>query len=447
MPGSRWRPSRRERRHRHRHRHQHRRRHPPRPDPRPRLQRPRRLRPRARAAVRPVVGVPGPRVRGPVTWRLRGAADRRRLVHRRARRGRRRARALQHVPPSRHAGVPRRARQRVALPLPVPRLVVPQRRAPRRPAVPPGRLRRRRRAAPRRPPPPAGATRRHDRRDDLRQPRTRRPVARASHLGDFAFYLGFYTRQSPSGLEVRGPQRWRVRANWKIGCENFVGDMYHTPHTHRSVVDIGLFREPKANKRKEGVLYFAGAGGGTTYKLPPGGFSERMRYVGYPDEMIARAATSWTPEQVAMVADDGFMVSAATLFPNLSFVHNWPQVDDAGTVVPFISIRQWQPVSSHGDRGAVVVRRRSRGAGVVQARLVPGVPHVLRQLRHVRAGRCRELGVDHEGVGGHDGPAPAPQQPDGADVRRTPRSTSRCPASPARAPPASGTASSTSATG
>ena len=166
------------------------------------------------------------------------------------------------------------------------------------------------------------------------------------HLGDFAFYLGFYTRQSPSGLELRGPQRWRVRANWKIGCENFVGDMYHTPHTHRSVVDIGLFREPKAHKRKEGALYFAGAGGGTTYKLPAGDFTERMRYVGYPDEMIERARSSWTPEQVAMVADDGFMVSAATAFPNLSFVHNWPQIDDAGTVVPFISIRQWQPVSS-----------------------------------------------------------------------------------------------------
>ena len=42
---------------------------------------------------------------------------------------------------------------------------------------------------------------------------------------------------------------------------------------------------------------------------------------------------------------DGFMVSAATLFPNLSFVHNWPQVDETGRVTPFISVRQWQPVS------------------------------------------------------------------------------------------------------
>jgi len=168
----------------------------------------------------------------------------------------------------------------------------------------------------------------------------------AEQIGEFAFYLGMYTRQSPDGLELRGPQRWRVRANWKIGCENFVGDMYHTPYTHRSVVDIGLFREPKAHKRKEGALYFAGTGGGTTYKLPAGDFRERMRYVGYPDEMIDRAAGSWSSEQVAMVATDGFIVSAATLFPNLSFVHNWPQVDDDGTVVPFISIRQWQPVSA-----------------------------------------------------------------------------------------------------
>ena len=42
----------------------------------------------------------------------------------------------------------------------------------------------------------------------------------------------------------------------------------------------------------------------------------------------------------------GFMPSAATLYPNLSFVHNWPQVDAEGTVAPFISLRLWQPIDS-----------------------------------------------------------------------------------------------------
>jgi phenylpropionate dioxygenase-like ring-hydroxylating dioxygenase large terminal subunit len=166
------------------------------------------------------------------------------------------------------------------------------------------------------------------------------------YLGGFGFYLDLYLRQSEAGVELRGPQRWRVRTNWKIGAENFIGDSYHTPHTHQSVVEIGLFREPTASKRKEGALYRVGAGGGTTYKLPPGSLRERLRYVGYPDEMIDRMLAVWSPDQIALVADDAFMVSAATVFPNLSLVHNWPKVGAEGTITPFISLRLFQPVSA-----------------------------------------------------------------------------------------------------
>ncbi len=165
------------------------------------------------------------------------------------------------------------------------------------------------------------------------------------YLGDFRFYIDFYTKQSGSGIELHGPQRWRIKANWKIGAENFAGDMYHTPHTHASVVEIGLFREPSAQKRKEGVLYWAGNGGGTTYKLPEGSLEERLRYVGYPDEMIDRMKRSWSAEQLNIIGEDGFMFSAATLYPNLSFVHNWPKVGDSDDVLPFITVRQWQPIS------------------------------------------------------------------------------------------------------
>lgn len=166
------------------------------------------------------------------------------------------------------------------------------------------------------------------------------------YLGAFAYYLDFYTRQSEAGVELHGPQRWRVRSNWKISSENFSGDSYHTPHTHKSVVEIKLFGEPTAHKRKEGVLYFADVGGGTTYKLPPGSLEERLAYVGYPVEMTARMKAVWSPEQLALVGDAGFMLSAANVFPNLAFVHNWPQVDEQATVVPFISLRLWQPVSA-----------------------------------------------------------------------------------------------------
>jgi len=166
-------------------------------------------------------------------------------------------------------------------------------------------------------------------------------------LGDFAFYLDYYTKQSASGIELRGPQRWRVKANWKIGAENFAGDMYHTPQTHASVVEIGLFREPKAEKRKDGATYWAGNGGGTTYKLPEGTLEDRLRYVGYRDEMIERMKTQWSPAQQEVIGKDGFMISAASLFPNMSFVHNWPRVGESDEVLPFISIRQWQPISAN----------------------------------------------------------------------------------------------------
>jgi phenylpropionate dioxygenase-like ring-hydroxylating dioxygenase large terminal subunit len=164
------------------------------------------------------------------------------------------------------------------------------------------------------------------------------------YLGGFGFFLDMYTRQSEAGLDVRGPQRWVVEANWKIAAENFAGDTYHTPVTHSSVVEIGLFKEPKARKRKEGALYWADIGGGTTYKLPPGAFEDNMAHVGYPESVVTSAARVWTPEQRALVADPGFMISAATIFPNLSFVHNWPVVDEQGLVAPFISIRLWQPL-------------------------------------------------------------------------------------------------------
>lgn len=166
------------------------------------------------------------------------------------------------------------------------------------------------------------------------------------YLGGFDFYMDFYLQQSPQGAEFRGPQRFRVKSNWKIGAENFSGDTYHTPHTHASVVDIELFSAPKAAKRKEGALYFAGAGGGTTYKLPTDDFRENLRYIGYPDEIIDQMRQHWDPAHQAMAGTSGFMPSAATVLPNLSFVHNWPIVNEDGLVVPFISVRQWQPISA-----------------------------------------------------------------------------------------------------
>jgi phenylpropionate dioxygenase-like ring-hydroxylating dioxygenase large terminal subunit len=165
-------------------------------------------------------------------------------------------------------------------------------------------------------------------------------------IGDFGFFLDLYINQSAAGIVLQGPQRWIIRSNWKIGTENFSGDSYHTPYTHASVVDIDLFREPRANKRKEGALYWAGSGGGTTYKLPTADFRKNLRYIGYPDEMVDTMRERWSSEQRALVGEAGYMVSASTMFPNLSLVHNWPKVEPGEAVTPFISLRLWRPVTA-----------------------------------------------------------------------------------------------------
>ena len=148
-----------------------------------------------------------------------------------------------------------------------------------------------------------------------------------------------------------------------------------------------------------------------------------------------------------MVGDDGFMVSAATLFPNLSFVHNWPQVDDAGTVVPFISIRQWQPVSPTEtevlswfavDRNAPETFKRDSYRAYLMCFGSSGMfeqDDVENWVSITKVSR------------GRDGPPAAAQLAHGADVATTRRSTSRCPGSPDPARRGSATASSTSATG
>jgi hypothetical protein len=62
--------------------------------------------------------------------------------------------------------------------------------------------------------------------------------------------------------------------------------------------------------------------------------------------MVDRMKHNLSADQLKVIGDDGFMISAASIYPNLSFVHNWPKVaDNTDDVLPFISIRQWQPIS------------------------------------------------------------------------------------------------------
>jgi phenylpropionate dioxygenase-like ring-hydroxylating dioxygenase large terminal subunit len=165
-------------------------------------------------------------------------------------------------------------------------------------------------------------------------------------LGDFKTYLEFYFPPSPRHVEVRGPQRWRFKANWKVGAENFSGDTYHTPHTHASTGAIKLVSSAATTNRKAGIMYAAGGGSGATFRLGEGSFEQRLRAVGYPDDMIKRMSDYMSPAVRGMIEKDGVLPSAGTLFPNLSMLQISARVDDSGEVYPFTTIRSWQPISA-----------------------------------------------------------------------------------------------------
>ena len=109
-------------------------------------------------------------------------------------------------------------------------LDVPQRRraswACRSTARPTGRGRLRRRAPTLLPAPGSTSTR-----ADLRQPRPAARPPRATPSATSGSTSTSTSARASTGVELRGPQRWRVKANWKIGAENFCRrQLPHAPH-------------------------------------------------------------------------------------------------------------------------------------------------------------------------------------------------------------------------
>jgi phenylpropionate dioxygenase-like ring-hydroxylating dioxygenase large terminal subunit len=56
------------------------------------------------------------------------------------------------------------------------------------------------------------------------------------YLGDLRWYLDVLIQRPLGGIHVLGgQQRYHCQANWKIAAENFSGDTYHLPFSHKSL--------------------------------------------------------------------------------------------------------------------------------------------------------------------------------------------------------------------
>lgn len=164
----------------------------------------------------------------------------------------------------------------------------------------------------------------------------------AEHLGDFRWYLDLHLTLTPGGMEVIGePIRWMIEADWKNAADNFSGDSYHTQTVHRFALKFGLV--PRATAGSGGNPYdvhVTECSGHTTSirQLPP----DRPIFWGYPDEIKALFANSTlSPEQVSVAK--GSLVHSGNIFPNLSFLHVGGTNDPKKPMIPYLTLRQWQP--------------------------------------------------------------------------------------------------------
>lgn len=161
------------------------------------------------------------------------------------------------------------------------------------------------------------------------------------YMGEYAWYFDLYTDRSENGLEVIGtPQRWVINSNWKVLCENFMGDAYHSPTSHRSVVEIGLAGVADPKKRKAGVHFNAGGiGGGGLLLTEP-------KFHGYPEEMVELLRRGWRHEHLHVADDLGLMPVSGGMFPSLAFLWLSAIIEENGPPIPFFTMRTWRPLAA-----------------------------------------------------------------------------------------------------
>lgn len=165
-------------------------------------------------------------------------------------------------------------------------------------------------------------------------------------LGGASWFLDALFGLHPDGMRVMGPpDRWRIRTDWKSGCENFGGDNYHVDTAHLSMDDIGMtarVREMYAYVRQYDV------GNGhifTGHDLVEWFQSRDFDWWGYPKDLSDQFDVSRLDDaQKEMLATAPPLTG--TIFPNLTYLRfagsPEPGVQPLGI---YTSLRQWQPVA------------------------------------------------------------------------------------------------------
>jgi phenylpropionate dioxygenase-like ring-hydroxylating dioxygenase large terminal subunit len=161
-------------------------------------------------------------------------------------------------------------------------------------------------------------------------------------LGDFKWYLDLMFRRTPGGTEAIGPpQRIRVKANWKLGVENFVGDGYHFNQAHQSERDIGAVPSIPGFPSYGATVHTEQAHGLGINQVPPE--IPFPPYNNLPDEVIALIEATLSAGQTEVLKITANMHGSA--YPNTSFLYSAMMTERGVAPAPFLLVRSWVPIS------------------------------------------------------------------------------------------------------
>ena len=161
----------------------------------------------------------------------------------------------------------------------------------------------------------------------------------SDYLGDFRWYLDAFVARSPGNMEVIGPpHRWRLKANWKLGALNFIGDGQHIMTTHKGPIALDPLRSVRAvtpADKSVQIMTDGGHGCTLTYLAPS---MPDSAYHTHPSDLIPLYESTLKPEQSKLL--EHLRVVVGNVFPNFSFIES-----QAGPGEKAVIIRLWHPIS------------------------------------------------------------------------------------------------------
>lgn len=162
------------------------------------------------------------------------------------------------------------------------------------------------------------------------------------YLGEMRWYLDLVFGLGKLRV-VAEPHVWTIKANWKIGAENFGGDDYHTVTLHKSMYDIGVIPVPPSVNMNGHHVWVRSPHAQHAVSFGIDVDPDSQLWWGVPRNVIDRLDKSaLTPEQLDLARR--CRTTVGTVFPNFSLIWVFQSVDPARKPpASMLGVRQWRP--------------------------------------------------------------------------------------------------------